>query len=291
VQAVDILAGANATNVVTGWDDAHRYTPAPRHRRRLILNMLRGLEFADCLDAGCAQPFLLRAIVERYRVAGHGCDISDRVMAQNREALPGCTFRVLDLTREAWPDDRRFDLVVCSEVLEHLADWKAAVANLVRMARKELLITVPGGPIRTMDRMVGHLQHYRGPELCTALEENGCSVRRVRYWGFPCHTLYKTSISGVSPAKVYTAFSGGGRYGLGKRCLAHALYALFFVNDLFGSGYQLFVHARPPAVRPARVGLSGPTPGGVEAVRPERPTCEVGPGRPFPFPPGGRCIT
>lgn len=245
MQAAEILAGANATNVVAGWDDAHRYTPAPRHRRRLILNMLRGLEFADCLDAGCAQPFLLRDIVARYGARGFGCDIADQVMAQNRRALPACTFQVLDLTRETWPGGRQFDLVVCSEVLEHLADWKAAVANLVRMARKELLITVPSGPIRTMDRMVGHLQHFAGPELVAALEENGCSIQRVRYWGFPCHTLYKALISALSPAQVYTAFSGGERYGAGKRFLSHALYALFFVNDLFGSGYQLFVHARP----------------------------------------------
>ncbi|MBV8310184.1 MAG: hypothetical protein JO344_07355 [Planctomycetaceae bacterium] len=29
--------------------------------------------------------------------------------------------------------------MICSEVLEHLADWPAAVANLVRMTRKHLL--------------------------------------------------------------------------------------------------------------------------------------------------------
>jgi SAM-dependent methyltransferase len=244
MQACEILAGANATNVVAHWDDAHRYTPAPRHRRRLILDMLRGLEFADCLDAGCAQPFLLQAIVERFGVAGFGCDIADQVMAQNQEALPGCTFQVVDLMRETWPGGRQFDLVVCSEVLEHLGDWKAAVANLVKMARKELLITVPSGPIRTMDQMVGHLQHFRGPELCAALKEQGCAIQTARYWGFPMHTWYKSLISSVSPAQVYSAFSGQ-RYGPGKKLLSHLLYGLFFTNNLFNSGYQLFVHARP----------------------------------------------
>jgi SAM-dependent methyltransferase len=246
MQAAEILAGANEKNVVAHWDDAHRYTPAPRHRRRLILGMLRGLDFKDCLDAGCAQPFLLRALIERYRVAGFGCDVSDRVMEENRQALPDCTFEVLDLTRETWPGGRRFDLVVCSEVLEHLHDWKAAVANLARMAGKELLVTVPSGPIRAMDRMVGHVQHFEGPELCAALEEQGCLIQRVRYWGFPLHTLYKTSISVFSPAAVYSAFSGGERYGLGKRLLSHLLYGLFHVNDLFNAGYQLFVQAKPP---------------------------------------------
>jgi hypothetical protein len=250
MHACEILAGANATNVVAQWDHAHRYTPAPRHRRRLLLDMLAGLEFVDCLDAGCAQPFLLQAIVERFGVLGFGCDVADQVMAQNQEALPGCTFRVVDLTRETWPGGRQFDLVVCSEVLEHLADWKAAVANLVQMARKDLVITVPSGPMRAMDRMVGHLQHFRGAELCAALEEQGSVIQTVRFWGFPMHTLYKSLISALSPAKVYTAFSGGQSYGPGKKLLSQLLYGLFFANDLFSSGYQLFVHARPRAGRP-----------------------------------------
>src|SRR5262249_32222445 len=165
----EILSSANATNVAADWDDAHRYTPAPRHRRRLVLNMLRGLDFADCLDAGCAQRFLLEGVVERYKVKGCGCDISDAVIEANQQARPDCEFAVLDLTRQTWSGDRRFDLVVCSEVLEHIPEWHTAVANLVRMARKHLVITVPSGPIRTMDKMVGHHQHFQGPELVAAL--------------------------------------------------------------------------------------------------------------------------
>jgi hypothetical protein len=154
---------------------------------------------------------------------------------------------VLDVTAETWPGDRRFDLVVCSEVLEHLGDWRAAVANLVRMARKHLVITVPSGPRRRMDRMVGHLQHFAGPELRAALEEEGCTIRKVRYWGFPFHTLYKTLISAMSPARLYTAFGGQERYGPGKRLLSWLLNGLFYANDLGGSGYQLLIHAEPPA--------------------------------------------
>src|SRR5438105_3002158 len=110
--AREILAGANARNVVAAWDDAHRYTPAPRHRRRLVLKWVRGLQFADCLDAGCAQPYLLHEIVRQSGAKGFGCDISDQVVTANAGDPLGCTFRELDLTRETWPGGRRFDLVV-----------------------------------------------------------------------------------------------------------------------------------------------------------------------------------
>ena len=73
--------------------------------------------------------------------------------------------------------------------------------------------------------------------------------RACAYWGFPFHTLYKKSISALSPERVYTAFSGGERYGPLKRLFSHAAVLPFFANDLFNSGSQLFVHARPPAAR------------------------------------------
>ena len=243
MQAEEILAFANEKNVVAAWDDAHRYTPAPRHRRRLILQMLHGLDFADCLDTGCAQPFLLQEIMQRRGVAGFGCDVSDQVMAENRRILPEAEFRVVDLTNEILPNGKVFDLVICSEVLEHIAHWQKAVTNLAKMTRKHLLITVPGGPLREMDRLVGHHQHFAGPELQRAIEESGLTVRQMRYWGFPFHSLYKTLISRLSPAQIYSAFSGGKSYGWAKRAFSRMLYLLFFVNDLSEAGDQLLIHA------------------------------------------------
>lgn len=245
MRAEEILAGANEKNVVAGWDDAHRYTPAPRHRRRLIMRLIADLGFRDCLDAGCAQPYLLQEIVRRYGVRGYGCDISDQVMAQNGRLVPDCEFRALDLTRERWPDGRQFDLVVCSEVLEHIPNWQLALSNLVGMTRRHLLITVPSGQIRTMDRMVGHEQHFQGPELLAAIEEQGLVVTQVRRWGFPIHSLYKALISSASPERLYNAYSGT-RYSLSQRLLSHALYLAFYPNDLFNAGHQLIVLARKP---------------------------------------------
>jgi hypothetical protein len=238
-----ILAEANEKNVVAQWDEVHRYTPAPRHRRRLLMGIVKKLDFSDCLDAGCAQPYLLEKIVRRFGVAGFGCDISDQTMALNRQRLPDCQFMDRDLTREVWPDGRLFDLVICSEVLEHIPNWRAALANLARMSRKHLLITVPGGKRRLMDQLVGHHQHFEGPELIGALKESAFEVVKFRRWGFPFHSLYKWLISKLSPDKLYQSFSGT-RVSWSQRMLSHVLYLLFFLNDPFRQGDQLIVLAR-----------------------------------------------
>ena len=239
-----ILTGFNNKNVAATWDDAHRYTPAPRHRRRLLFRIIDGLHFKDCLDTGCAQPYLLQEIVHRYSVAGYGCDISDQVIASNKEQAPDCQFLILDLSREVWPKGKQFDLVISSEVLEHIPDWRSALKNMVDMSRKYLLITVPSGKVRTMDRKVGHYRHFYGPELTSSLQEFGCTVLKVRRWGFPVHSLYKVLISKIAPDKIYDSFAGGRSYSLLQRLLSHILYLLFYLNEFWDSGDQLIVLAQ-----------------------------------------------
>lgn len=233
-------------DAVASWDDAHRYTPAPRHRRRLLLKKMDELFFDDVLDAGCAQPFLLKEIVGKFGVRGYGCDVAECVLKENRAIAPECEFRALDLSKEVWRGGRKFDLVVCSEVLEHIELWKDALANVVRMAKAEILITVPGGPVRAMDRRVGHFRHFQGPELIQTLEALGCRVSPLTTWGWPVHSAYKAAISRVAPERLYGAFSGGNGYGIGKKVASELLYRAFFANDLFHRGHQIFVHARVP---------------------------------------------
>jgi len=242
MRAEQILATANDKNVVEGWEDAHRYSPAPRHRRRLIVNAIKELKFGDCLDIGCAHPFLLEMICRRFGVEGYGCDISDRVIEANTKILPDCQFKELDITQETWPGKRKFDLVICSEVLEHIPEWRSALANVVKMSRRHVLITVPSGPRRTMDRLVGHFQHFQGSELSEELENIGCKVKHTRYWGFPVHSLYKWAISRYDATQLYDSYAVGD-YSLTQKLLSSGLYLAFFANDLFSKGCQLLIHA------------------------------------------------
>jgi len=235
-------------NVVHGWDEAHRVSPAPRHRRRLVVDIVRGLDVTSCLDAGCGQPYLLEALQRELGLETYGCDISSRTMEDQQGSPVAREFRVLDLSKEVWPD-RMFDLVISSEVLEHIPDWTTAVKNLARMARKYVLITVPTGKVRTMDRMVGHTQHFAGPELLAALGAAGCWPIMVRRWGFPFHSLYRIAISAQAD-RVYGSFAGGEAYGPGRKLVSEVLNGLFYANDIFRTGDELIVLARAPERAP-----------------------------------------
>jgi SAM-dependent methyltransferase len=230
-------------NVVAAWDDAHRYSPAPRHRRRLIVDALAPLGATEVLDAGCGQPFLLAALHARLGVPCYGCDVSDAVVRDPAWAGIADELRVVDLEREAWPDGRTFDAVVCSEVLEHIDDWRAALGHVASMARRHLLITVPGGRRRPMDAIVGHHRHFTVDEIAGALRAEGLRPVAARRWGFPLHTLYRFAISRLGADRMYDRF-GTERYTRAQIALSDALYAAFFVNDPFRRGDQVIVLAQ-----------------------------------------------
>lgn len=235
---------SETATIVAGWTDAHVYSPAPRHRRRIILNWLRELRFTTLLDAGCAHADLLRALAAQHPEASlHGCDICEELMEHNAAALPKIQFATVDLTKDKFPKEGTFDVVVTSEVLEHIENWGQALLNVLAHTSQYVFVTVPAGPRYAIDRRIGHFKHYTIEEVSAVVEQAGFRVLKSRYWGFPFHSLYKWAINAVSPDAIYAAFAEK-PYGFLKKGFCHFLYLLFLVNDIFPSkGGQLLLLA------------------------------------------------
>ena len=86
--------------------------------------IVRELQPSSVLDAGCAKGFLVEQLRERG-VDASGIDVSEHAIAEAHESVRDHC-RVASLTE---PLDRRYDLITCIEVLEHLpaAEARAAV--------------------------------------------------------------------------------------------------------------------------------------------------------------------
>lgn len=50
------------------------------------------------------------------------------------------TFQIMNIMK---PNQEQRDVVMCLQVIEHLSDYKTAVRNLIKLAKKRVIITTP----------------------------------------------------------------------------------------------------------------------------------------------------
>jgi SAM-dependent methyltransferase len=151
------------------------------------------------LDAGCGGG---RHLCEPFRMPGvdvAGVDLNWGDLGKARgylslmsgDASGRWVVAQADVTKLPFGDES-FHVVVCSEVLEHVADNRAAVRELVRVLKPggDLVVTVPRfWPERicwAISRAYhqepgGHIRIYRKPELRKLLEAAGVRCRMIRY--------------------------------------------------------------------------------------------------------------
>src|SRR5689334_11082550 len=91
------------------------------------------------LDAGCGDGRHLAALDAELPARIAGVDISERILETARARVPRADLRQANL--ESLPfDDGAFDLVLSSQVIEHVLDAPAAMRELARVLR-------PGGTL------------------------------------------------------------------------------------------------------------------------------------------------
>jgi 2-polyprenyl-3-methyl-5-hydroxy-6-metoxy-1,4-benzoquinol methylase len=116
-----------------------------RKFERLVAILASRLPCERFLDAGCGDGRYLAGLAslpERPRVVV-GSDIAERILATARTATEaaGIEAELVRANLEALPfEDASFDLVLCTQVVEHLLDPSAGVRELARVVR-------PGGSV------------------------------------------------------------------------------------------------------------------------------------------------
>ncbi len=231
-------------------------SPASFHRRRQLLSLIRefGRGPRNLLELGCGQGALLKRLeLELPSVTLVGADVSAVALATTREACPDAELVLLDLQDPAFAERHRaqlgrFDLVLCSEVLEHLDDDALALRHVRALLAPggRVIVSVPGDTPTRFDRAIGHRRHYTVRTLTELLESADFEVDRVFAWGLPFHSAYRqlvrlaarfTFSENAQPTPLPPLLSAG------YRGLSRVLRLLYFLN-LSHAGPQLFAVAQ-----------------------------------------------
>lgn len=115
----------------------------------------------DILDAGCNANCLLEKIAKDYDPKSlTGYDYSSETLEIAKSISPASKYEVFDLVDDQ--PKNQFDIVFCTQVIEHIPHAELAIVKLVELAnpRGHILITVPNG---RLDQFRGHI-HFWSPE-------------------------------------------------------------------------------------------------------------------------------
>jgi 2-polyprenyl-3-methyl-5-hydroxy-6-metoxy-1,4-benzoquinol methylase len=234
-----------------------RVSPASFHRRRLIRRLAarHAADARDVLDAGAGTGTLVEELSLHLPAAKVSAgDVSPRSLELTLARCPNADAFPLDLAAADFEQAHStragsFDLVICAEVLEHLADDTLALRRLELLLAPGgcLIVTVPGGKMSHFDTAIGHQRHYRQRELKRALEATGFEIVELMAWGFPFQNLYRAAVrlaSRAAPGGAPEKSSLVGRaLGAGYSAFGGVMRPLFFLN-LPWFGEQLFAVAR-----------------------------------------------
>lgn len=114
-------------------------------RYKALLNLIKKHDPNTVFDIGCGSGVLGKMVSSwKPGITIHGCDISDRALDRARKILQ----RVwkVDLDKEDIPvESEYYDVVVCSDVLEHIYDVSHALREVNRLLKADgiALLTVP----------------------------------------------------------------------------------------------------------------------------------------------------
>lgn len=94
------------------------------------------------LDVGCASGWFLSRIAEEFPKAKcYGIDVYDKGVRYAKKIYPKIEFKVADAHKIPYKNNI-FDLVICTEVLEHLDNPKSAILEIKRVLKKDGLAVI-----------------------------------------------------------------------------------------------------------------------------------------------------
>jgi 2-polyprenyl-3-methyl-5-hydroxy-6-metoxy-1,4-benzoquinol methylase len=199
------VSGAAATEVPTG-NTFDKYGSQNPVVKRLMSGFHETLDElwqraapASVLDVGCGEGVLTVEWAERLgdtqvgagaprgtggRVVGIDLDDPKLRAEWAKRERPNLEFRAEEATRLSFADGE-FDLAAAIEVLEHLPEPEATLAEMARVARSHLLVSVPREPLwrglnvargaywRDLGNTPGHVNHWSKRGFVSLLSRYG----------------------------------------------------------------------------------------------------------------------
>jgi SAM-dependent methyltransferase len=145
------------------------------------------------LDVGCGEGVLTEQWADKLgsgRIVGIDLEDPKLKTEWDKRQRANLEYRVEDATNLSFTDNE-FDLATAIEVLEHVPDPQRTVAEMARVAKRWLLVSVPREPLwrglnmargaywKDLGNTPGHINHWSKRSFVSMLSQHG-TVEEVR---------------------------------------------------------------------------------------------------------------
>jgi 2-polyprenyl-3-methyl-5-hydroxy-6-metoxy-1,4-benzoquinol methylase len=142
------------------------------------------------LDVGCGEGVLVHEWAGRIaprRVVGIDLEEPSIQAGWQQRQAPNLEYRIMKAERMPFADDE-FDMATAIEVLEHVPDPEHTVAEMARVAKSHLLVSVPREPLwrglnmargaylKQLGNTPGHVNHWSKRSFVSLLSQHGTVV-------------------------------------------------------------------------------------------------------------------
>ncbi|KKQ27326.1 MAG: hypothetical protein A3H17_04220 [Candidatus Levybacteria bacterium RIFCSPLOWO2_12_FULL_37_14] len=157
-----------------------------------LISLIKPLKAESILDAGCGEGFTINKLKENgIGKKIEGMEYSKEAISFGKKLFPHLTIKqgsVYDLPYK----DNSFDLIICTEVLEHLEYPIRALKEMLRVSKKYLVISIPNEPLfmisnflrgknlSSLGNDVGHINHWNPLSFKKYLGKNGLMIKKVK---------------------------------------------------------------------------------------------------------------
>lgn len=186
--------GSTGADAVPTGNTFDKYGSSNPVVRRLMAGFHRTLDElwqlaapTSVLDVGCGEGVLTHEWAGRLgdgRIVGIDLEDAKLRAEWDRRPRPNLEYRCEEATRLSFADGE-FDLATAIEVLEHVPDPEATVAEMARVASRHLLVSVPREPLwralnmargaylRDLGNTPGHVNHWSKRSFVDLLSRHG----------------------------------------------------------------------------------------------------------------------
>jgi ubiquinone/menaquinone biosynthesis C-methylase UbiE len=203
------------------WYFTGRYIPTLR-----IMKELARIRCESMLDVGGAEGYKSYIARSLYGLRVQTSDLSEEA-CERAEEIFGVKGKALDIHDLAFADGE-FDVLTCSETLEHITEPKQAIEELLRVAKKAVIITVPVEDPEHLEEHYSKNNHINAFDVDSFdyLRERGLTVmskkyldKRILYYGMLLENAMRLDYNKDRkyPRFAYSLFNFGIRVFNGRR--------------------------------------------------------------------------